>query len=214
MDDRSRFQGLSSTNILTLQCFVDFLQQIHEPSKTLAVISCCSYQCREAYSEALRHRKEQHVPPEWVAYILWQTGLQPRSGVSVASRLRLEKALTMSVEQLVADYMSQDNFLMFVSDPSRVVYKRDENLRLPSQDMMPILKKFDEAKRLVDPDETDVAALRIQLKTALMLVPPFLLRLLVARDCHLERMIEDRYSDQFCCRSLSEEAVEAFSASC
>lgn len=207
--DRSGPEGCVSS-ILTLECFVAFLKKTNEPTTTFAVISCCSSNCRDAYLDLLQNRKEEHMPSRWVAFILWQANIQPRSGVSVASLVRLEKALTMSVEQLIFDYTSQDSFLMFASDPKRIVFSRD-HLRLPSQDMMPILNIFDEARQMVDPDETDVVVLTTQLKIALLHVPPFLLRLLVARDCHLERILDDRYSDAFYSQTASEEALEAIS---
>ena len=174
--------------ILRLPCVVLYLSQEQFPASALALLACCSKECHEVYKGVLNHRRRFSISPEWVAYVLWQPDIQPRPGVSVASLRRLQRAMSLTREELIEIYLSQDNFLMFLKEDGKPI--------LADPDMQTCLELFEEALLLVNSSERDRQKLTVQLKKALDRIPLFLLRLMVARDCHQGRVV-DHYYDMF-----------------
>ena len=95
--------------ILRLPCVVLYLSQEQFPASALALLACCSKECHEVYKGVLDHRRRFSISPKWVAYVLW-SDIQPRPGVSVASLRRLQRAMSLTREELIEIYLSQDNF--------------------------------------------------------------------------------------------------------
>lgn len=175
-------------HILRQPCVVSYFSQEQFPADVLATLARCSKDCHQAYKAVLAHRRLLYIEPRWVAYVLWQPDIQPHPGVSVASLRRLQRAMSLTREQLTDVYLSQDNFLMFLEEEGKPIRA--------DTDMQSYLKDFEKAMLLVDASERDRQKLTGQIKKALSRIPLFLLRLLVARDCHQGRVIDHAY-DKF-----------------
>ena len=174
--------------ILQEVCVVQYFSHEDVSASTLATLACCSKDCHIMYGGLLERKKRFYISPRWIAYVLWQPDIQPYPGVSMASMRRLRNAMSLTREQLTDVYLSQDNFLMYLEDDGKPVLA-DEDMRL-------CFKLFDEAILLVDSSERDRQKLCGQVRKALHKIPLFLLRLLVARDCHQGRVLSPEY-DKF-----------------
>ena len=173
--------------ILQEACVVSYFSHENFPASTLAILACCSKDCHEAYKEILAHRRRFCISPRWVAFVLWQPDIQPNPGVGGASLRRLQRAMSLNREQLVDVFLSQDNFLMYIGKDGQPVRA--------DADIQSCLQLFNKAMLSVDASQKDRQKLVGQIKKVLSEIPLFLLRLLVARDCHQRRVIDHAYDE-------------------
>lgn len=167
----------------------------HVFRSTQAQLATC---CRELRDESRRQRrnrlrqlidavgKAKKMPDsDWIRYCLWHP---TRPFVSQLSTRLLIQTLSMDREQLIELFCSQSEFHLYLGAESTPIS--------PSNEMRRWIAYFGKVmtSHQLDRWERRGEITRGKLRKAFLELPMFMLRLLVARDCHLGSLPDDRYS--------------------
>ncbi len=134
------------------------------------------------------HRSRATPTTRWVRCMLWDDW---RRCVTKLSSELLCKSLKMTRRELTKMFCNQETFDMTIRRPTV-----EHGTPLQVSEMNRWIDWFDEVadRHLIHEHEVVGIVVRSRLAQALNCLPMFMLRLLVARDCHLGNCIDRRYS--------------------